>query len=128
MPLGGMFATCDKCWCDPCECGKHRRDDCIELSKCVICNHEPCTCGIIPKVSVRLSSHEIAKEINKLVAIDKESLRIKGEHRRKAFIMHALQCKKNHTDECGWYYEIKNGRHEWSLPSHRSWFNRAIQS
>jgi len=44
--------------------------------------------------------------------------------------LHKMFCHWNHTDECGWFYEIATGPHfaiiaDWSLPSHKSWLGKA---
>jgi hypothetical protein len=41
---------------------------------------------------------------------------------------HDATCVNNHTDQCGWLYEIKNGEHQWQFPSHMSWFAKYIES
>jgi len=42
-----------------------------------------------------------------------------------AFSLHAKLCHYNHTDECGWYYEIHDGVHDWTGGSHFSYLEKA---
>jgi len=42
-----------------------------------------------------------------------------------ADFLHANLCKYNHTDGCGWYYEMKNGIDNWSGPDHQKYLAKA---
>ena len=42
-----------------------------------------------------------------------------------AALLHDKLCKDNHTDGCGWFYEIRNGVHEWNRDTHAGWLNKA---
>lgn len=43
-----------------------------------------------------------------------------------AISMHDKLCHWNHTDGCGWHYQIKNGIHDWNEHDHRIWLNKAV--
>ena len=39
--------------------------------------------------------------------------------KKLAIIIHSQTCTQNHTDGCGWYYEIENkDLHDWNAHSH----------
>ena len=42
-----------------------------------------------------------------------------------AIMLHKRYCKWNHTDGCGWYYEIIEGRHKWEASEHAKWLRKA---
>lgn len=42
-----------------------------------------------------------------------------------AIELHKKFCNYNHTDGCGWHYEIHNGVHDWSRPDHVRWYRTA---
>jgi hypothetical protein len=44
---------------------------------------------------------------------------------RLADTLHSMLCNWNHTDGCGWFYEIKNGTHNWSGSSHGPYLRKA---
>lgn len=44
--------------------------------------------------------------------------------------LHRRYCKKNHVEECGWQFEIKNHGerdelHDWEGYSHKQWLQKA---
>jgi len=47
-------------------------------------------------------------------------------------LMHNTTCTRNHTDECGWNYEIKRDEdgesHNWSFPCHEAWLSTAMRA
>ena len=44
---------------------------------------------------------------------------------RFACILHENLCKTNHTDGCGWFFEIDgNGVHDWNRYWHVQWINK----
>lgn len=45
-----------------------------------------------------------------------------------AIAMHQRLCRWNHTDGCGWHYEIKDGIHNWSGHDHARWLRTANQA
>lgn len=45
---------------------------------------------------------------------------------RMAILLHKCTCHSNHTDQCGWYYEIDtNGVHDWNGSTHKYYWNKA---
>lgn len=42
-----------------------------------------------------------------------------------AIAMHHRLCRWNHTDGCGWHYEIRDGIHDWSGHDHARWLRNA---
>lgn len=39
--------------------------------------------------------------------------------------LHEVLCRWNHTDGCGWHYEIKDGVADWSRYDHANYLKRA---
>lgn len=39
--------------------------------------------------------------------------------------MHEVLCQYNHTDGCGWHYEVKDGVHNWTGWAHARWLKKA---
>ena len=76
------------------------------------------------------TQEEIKKDIAKL----KEELRevqevdkgiAEGDVRAIAIFIHDKKCTSDHAAECSWFYEIKNGYHDWSKSAHKHWLERA---
>lgn len=44
---------------------------------------------------------------------------------RLAVWLHDSQCHYNHTDQCGWGYEITGGNHDWSRRTHADYLAKA---
>jgi hypothetical protein len=44
-----------------------------------------------------------------------------------AIALHKKMCRYNHTDGCGWEYEVRNNVHDWTGSSHRTWLDQAIR-
>lgn len=42
-----------------------------------------------------------------------------------AILVHDSFCRSNHTDQCAWMYEIKNGFHNWEQPTHKGYVAEA---
>jgi hypothetical protein len=56
---------------------------------------------------------------------DREQARLTPEQ-KLAIQLHAAICHQNHTDGCGWHYEVKNGVHEWANGgAHVGWLTHA---
>lgn len=70
---------------------------------------------------------ELEKEIaEKTAEIDRlkkaeEELDKLGVEYKMAIRLHECLCHHNHTDGCGWHYEIKNGIHDWNGREHQFW-------
>jgi hypothetical protein len=39
--------------------------------------------------------------------------------------LHAMLCTWNHTDGCGWYYEIRNKQDDWTGHAHDQYLTKA---
>lgn len=39
--------------------------------------------------------------------------------KKMAIKLHEMLCHGNHTDYCGWYYEIRDGVHDWNRWEHQ---------
>ena len=47
-------------------------------------------------------------------------------NQRLAIMLHDKNCRHNHEDACGWYYEIASGNIvNWNGSSHNSWLEKA---
>ena len=80
-------------------------------------------------------SNETIESVEKRITEAKQEL-AKLEHQLKTYQaeprerqlareLHDLSCNQNHTDGCGWYYEISKGIDDWSRSEHREWLKRA---
>ena len=50
---------------------------------------------------------------------------------KMAVALHDMLCRHNHTDGCGWYYEMKYGQHneqvdDWDGPEHGVYMQKAL--
>jgi len=68
--------------------------------------------------------NEKQKELEKLKK-EFQDLKSLGPEYMLAFSLHAKLCHYNHTDGCGWYYEIHDGVHDWTGGSHLSYLEKA---
>lgn len=57
-----------------------------------------------------------------------ESLQAQKKHleetdprKRFAIWYHGKFCRHNHTDGCGWEYEVSKGIHDWKGSTHQHW-------
>lgn len=71
-------------------------------------------------------------ELEKLIKEEKEAaekaqaeLDNNDPLKQLAIQLHNSLCRYNHTDGCGWYYEVSNERHNWNGCSHENWLNKA---
>jgi len=44
---------------------------------------------------------------------------------RLAVLLHGKLCRFNHSDGCGWEYEVVKGQHNWTGRDHKMWLSRA---
>lgn len=42
-----------------------------------------------------------------------------------AITLHSNCCHSDHTEACGWYYEVTRNEHDWNGSTHRHWLSRA---
>ncbi len=54
-----------------------------------------------------------------------EELALIPEDQRLAMSLHSLQCQWNHTDGCGWYYEFKDKKDDWTARTHGEYLVKA---
>ena len=47
------------------------------------------------------------------------------DERNLAHTMHEALCKNDHTEGCGWGYEIHAGVHSWNSWAHKQWLQKA---
>jgi hypothetical protein len=47
------------------------------------------------------------------------------EDQQLATELHNLQCHSNHTDGCGWFYEISKGKDDWEGRAHARFLKKA---
>ena len=64
------------------------------------------------------------KELAKLKA-EKEQYDSMGQDQLLAIELHDTMCRHNHTDGCGWFYEISSGQHRWESREHTVWLQKA---
>lgn len=73
---------------------------------------------------------------DKIKGLESEIERLKKEKlhlemmffdQQNALILHEKFCTRNHTGggECGWFYEIKGGVHNWEGSAHKDWLQKA---
>lgn len=51
-----------------------------------------------------------------------------GPHKDLACKLHSTMCRSNHTDACGWYYEMKNDLHDWTGHAHKRYLDRSVKA
>lgn len=69
---------------------------------------------------IKKHSQELADLKLKLEEAKKES----PDH-QLAKELHSIKCRWNHTDGCGWYYEMKNKQDDWTGSSHGEYLKKA---
>ena len=43
-----------------------------------------------------------------------------------AVTLHDMLCQHNHTDGCGWYYDIRQGIDDWSGSEHGAYMQKVL--
>lgn len=56
---------------------------------------------------------------------EQEAFRALTPTQQLAISLHDAQCRYNHTDQCGWFYEIHKGVHDWSGYAHADYLKKA---
>ena len=69
---------------------------------------------------IQRAQEEIADLERQLGILQKED-----PEKQLARELHSQFCTHNHTDGCGWFYEVRNGIDDWSDSSHADWLDRA---
>ncbi len=67
---------------------------------------------------------ELKAEIAKLEEAERVLATMGPEH-RVAISLHKMLCHHNHTDGCGWEYEMAGGNHEWEGHAHARYLIKA---
>jgi len=63
---------------------------------------------------------ELLEEEERMILISE------GDPKELAILLHKLKCNSNHTDQCGWHYEIRsNGNHDWNCYTHEQYLKKA---
>ena len=44
---------------------------------------------------------------------------------RLAILLHDALCRWNHTDGCGWFYEVQEDIHDWRKRDHQVWLKKS---
>ncbi len=74
---------------------------------------------------------EIDREITRLqekrdkAARDEAIFKALPLAQRVAIVMHGNLCHSDHTEHCGWHYEVNKGQHDFNGSTHRHWLGRA---
>ena len=67
---------------------------------------------------------EINSELLELKEQKRQIAKLKDDQ-RLAIELHGILCHWNHTDGCGWEYEINDGIHQWDHASHAPYLEKA---
>lgn len=68
------------------------------------------------------------RDLAKLESVRKnmlEDVQSASDAGQLAIELHKKFCNYNHTDGCGWLYEIRDGVHDWTKPDHVRWHRMA---
>lgn len=78
------------------------------------------------ELDIEITERELAARKLKLAQAKENLISLSPTH-QLAISLHEKFCNWNHTDGCSWWYAVKDGVHDWSEDSHRSYFNKAHQ-
>ena len=67
---------------------------------------------------------QLKAEIEKLQA-EQDAFDRQTPEEKLAITLHELLCHANHTDGCGWFYDIKDGIHNWNSDGHARYMHKA---
>ena len=76
------------------------------------------------RVEVAAAIEEKKRELAELITIHANMPEL-SEAEELAVALHKKQCRWNHTDGCGWYYEYNKGSHDWNGYSHKEYLTKA---
>ena len=70
---------------------------------------------------------KIKEHKTELAKLEKEleTARLEPPEEQLAKELHSMLCTWNHTDGCGWYYEFKNKKDDWTGSAHGEYLGRA---
>ena len=67
---------------------------------------------------------KINSELRELKETKRQLAKMKDDQ-RLAIELHGILCHWNHTDGCGWEYEMDEGIHQWERASHAPYLEKA---
>lgn len=70
-----------------------------------------------------VEQYQIIKNLEKIKNTMLRDVNSQSDAGQLAIFLHKNLCKWNHTDGCGWYYEINNDIHDWSGSAHIRYWN-----
>ena len=70
---------------------------------------------------------EIAQKKKELADLEKqlESAKAEPEDIKLARKLHDMLCEWNHTEGCGWYYEFRDKKEDWTGHAHAQYLGKA---
>lgn len=68
---------------------------------------------------------ELQKQINALKLEDAALKAMMGPEHKIAVQLHDTLCHHNHSDGCGWFYEVSDGIHNWYGSTHERYLTKA---
>ena len=70
---------------------------------------------------------DIAKRKKELAELETklETAKLESPEVQLARQLHTMLCSWNHTDGCGWFYEMKNGQDDWIGHAHDQYLTKA---
>lgn len=80
----------------------------------------------VTKILAR-KENEVA-ELKKKLLLMKEQESVMTPAHKMAIVLHKRLCHHDHTEGCDWYYDIKNGVHDWNsrhYGSHAEYLQKA---
>lgn len=79
------------------------------------------------QITIASIEADIAKRKKELVELEQTLTKAKLESPDKQLAkeLHGMLCRWNHTDGCGWFYEIKNKEDDWTGHAHGEYLMKA---
>jgi hypothetical protein len=70
---------------------------------------------------------QIKKRKQELAELEKSlvTAKLESPDHQLARELHSMLCKWNHTDGCGWFYEIRNKQDDWNGSAHGTYLKKA---
>lgn len=76
------------------------------------------------RADIAKEQERLRQELAELEAEEQRLLSL-SDDARLAEELHAMQCNWNHTDGCGWFYEVHKSVVDWHGHSHARWLHKA---
>jgi len=73
---------------------------------------------------IKQKTNQFNREINTLES-QLIAAKLESPDQQLAKELHSMLCTWNHTDGCGWFYEIKNDQDDWNGHSHGEYLKKA---